>query len=61
MRKEIVVGYENRDLTAYYWDDVKEPKAVIQIIHGMQEHVKRYDEFAQTMLSIFPKAVFCTK
>ena len=49
MRKEIVVGYENRDLTAYYWDDVKEPKAVIQIIHGMQEHAKRYDEFAKVL------------
>ena len=29
------------------WDNVKSPKAVVQIIHGMQEHATRYDYFAQ--------------
>ena len=24
-----------------------QPKAVIQIVHGMSEHRKRYDDFAQ--------------
>ena len=47
MRKEIIVGFENKDLTAYFWDDVKNAKAVVQIIHGMQEHAKRYNDFAK--------------
>lgn len=51
MRKEIIVGFENKDLTAYYWDEVNNPKAVVQIIHGMQEHAKRYDEFAKFLNS----------
>ncbi len=46
MKKETIVGFENKDLVCYYWDEVKKPKAVVQIIHGMQEHAKRYDEFA---------------
>ncbi len=32
---------------AYYWDDVKEPVGVVQIIHGMAEHIQRYDFFAE--------------
>lgn len=27
-------------------EDVKEYKAVVQLVHGMQEHIGRYDEFA---------------
>lgn len=49
MRKEIIVGFENKDLTAYFWDDVKNAKAVVQIIHGMQEHAKRYDHVAKEL------------
>lgn len=29
------------------WDNVKKPVAVVQIIHGMDEHVGRYDRFAK--------------
>ena len=47
MKTEIIEGFENKDLTCYVWDDVKNPKAVIQIIHGMKEHAKRYDNFAK--------------
>ena len=32
---------------AYYWEDVKEPIGVVQIIHGMAEHIQRYDFFAE--------------
>lgn len=32
---------------AYFWDDVKEPIGVVQIIHGMAEHIQRYDFFAE--------------
>lgn len=51
MRKEIVVGYENKDLVGYFWDEVASPKAVVQIVHGMQEHAKRYDDFAKFLNS----------
>lgn len=47
MRKEIIEGFENRDLSCYFWDQVVKPKAVVQIIHGMKEHAKRYDNFAK--------------
>lgn len=47
MRKEVIIGFENKDLTCYFWDEVKKPKAVVQIIHGMQEHAKRYSNFAE--------------
>lgn len=32
---------------AYFWDEVKEPIGVVQIIHGMAEHIQRYDFFAE--------------
>lgn len=40
-------GYNNFELVGYVWDKVEEPKGVVQIIHGMQEHAKRYDNFAK--------------
>lgn len=32
---------------AYIWDEVKEPVGIVQIIHGMAEHIQRYDFFAE--------------
>ena len=29
------------------WDEVKKPIGVVQLIHGMDEHVRRYDRFAK--------------
>lgn len=42
-----------RDIDIYYriWDDVKEPLAYLQLIHGMVEHIGRYDEFARFLNS----------
>lgn len=47
MKEETIQGLNGYDLAAYLWDDVKEPKAVVQIIHGMQEHAQRYDCLAK--------------
>ena len=33
------------------WDDVENPKAVVQIFHGMAEHSERYDNFARYLNS----------
>ena len=38
---------EKHDLHTLLWQPAKiSPKAVLQISHGMTEHIKRYDEFA---------------
>ena len=39
-------GYENKELTCYVWQ-IDNPIAIVQIIHGMQEHATRYDDFAK--------------
>ncbi|KAB8131742.1 alpha/beta hydrolase [Gracilibacillus oryzae] len=28
------------------WNQVKSPRAIVQIVHGMAEHIERYDDFA---------------
>lgn len=40
-------GYNNLNLYCTKYDDVSKAKAVILVIHGMQEHSGRYAEFAQ--------------
>lgn len=43
-------GQENLDVHVYKWEDEKiEPKAVVQIAHGMSETAKRYEYFAQEL------------
>lgn len=38
-----------RDIDIFYriWDKVEKPKAIIQIFHGMVEHISRYHDFAK--------------
>ena len=47
MKNSRINGYENLQINSYIYDEVKDPKATIIIIHGMQEHAGRYDEFAK--------------
>ncbi len=54
MRKEFVVvdPYEN-ELHTYLWEtNSKNPKGVVQIIHGAAEYMERYDDFAKYLNSI---------
>ncbi|MBE5757421.1 MAG: alpha/beta hydrolase [Clostridiales bacterium] len=44
-------GYNNFELVGYIWDKVENPTGVVQIIHGMQEHAKRYTNFAKYLNS----------
>lgn len=46
-----IKGYNDFQLVGYLWDDVDNPKGVVQIIHGMQEHAKRYNDFAKYLNS----------
>ncbi|HUD39447.1 MAG TPA: alpha/beta hydrolase [Streptosporangiaceae bacterium] len=36
-------------IAAYRWDPVGEPKAAVQITHGMGEHAQRYDHVADAL------------
>ena len=38
---------KNQTITYYEWNDVQNPKGVIQIAHGMVEYAQRYDKIAQ--------------
>lgn len=49
MKKQVIKGYQDKELICYIWDNVDNPKAVIQIVHGMQEHALRYTEFAEQL------------
>jgi len=42
-----ILGFNDLELNTYIFEDVKQPKAVVVIVHGMQEHCLRYSEFAK--------------
>ena len=42
-------GYNGVQLPAVLWLPENEPKAILQITHGMTEHIGRYEAFAQKM------------
>ena len=44
-------GYKDFELSCYLWDKVDNPVGVVQIIHGMQEHARRYSDFAKHLNS----------
>lgn len=46
MKTEKFKSFDGTTLQCYVWDDVRNPKAVVQISHGMAEHARRYDDFA---------------
>ena len=39
-------SFDGTVLQCYVWEEVRNPKAVVQIAHGMAEHARRYDDFA---------------
>ena len=51
MKSIKIQGYQNFELACYLWDKVEKPTGVVQIIHGMQEHAKRYNDFAKYLNS----------
>lgn len=53
MHKEILefYGHNNIPLPAVLWLPDSVPEGVIQITHGMTEHMGRYEEFAEKMTS----------
>lgn len=49
MSKELrwLESHDGKRIAYYVWNEVKKPKGMVQIIHGMAEHVARYEEFAK--------------
>jgi len=45
MEQSTFLSADNKtDVVYYIFDDVKQPKAILQISHGMQEHILRYGD-----------------
>jgi alpha-beta hydrolase superfamily lysophospholipase len=40
---------DDSQIAAYRWDPAGEPRAAVQITHGMGEHARRYDHLAQAL------------
>ena len=40
-------SFDKTIIQCYLWDEVKTPKGIVQIVHGMAEHARRYDDFAK--------------
>ncbi len=47
MKTGFLESFDGRKIWVYVWDNVKEPKGIVQIFHGMAEHAGRYEEFAK--------------
>ncbi len=48
MEKILLKSVTGKDLQVYVWP-VDAPKAVVQLVHGMAEHMGRYDRLAQAL------------
>ena len=47
MKQHIFIADDGKRIVCSVWDNVKKPIGVVQIIHGMDEDVQRYDSFAR--------------
>ena len=49
MKRETFTAHDGKTISYAVWDEVQSPKAILQIVHGMVEHIERYDDFASFM------------
>lgn len=49
MKSLKIKSFDNFELNASLWDNVKNPTGVIQLVHGMSEYSGYYDEFANAL------------
>lgn len=47
MKNEKFQSFDGTTIQCYVWGDVNKPKGVVQIAHGMAEHARRYNDFAE--------------
>ncbi len=45
------IFYENRPINYQIWESEGAPRGLLQLSHGMAEHIRRYDGFARFMAS----------
>lgn len=46
METQVFTSYDGKKLFCSVWDKVEKPIGIVQILHGMAEHSRRYDDFA---------------
>ena len=46
MKRETFTAHDGKTISYAVWDEVQSPKAILHIVHGMVEHIERYDDFA---------------
>ena len=49
MERKTFAAADGKEISYAVFADVKQPKAVLQIVHGMVEHIGRYSDFARFM------------
>jgi alpha-beta hydrolase superfamily lysophospholipase len=49
MREIEFISYDGKKLVCALWDEVEQPKGVVQLVHGMTSHMERFDEFAREL------------
>lgn len=49
MKELNIVSFDSTPIHCYIWDDVENPKGVVQVSHGMCEHGGRYGELAEKL------------
>jgi len=47
MKREIFKSFDGAEINIAVWDGAAAPIGVVQIVHGMAEHIARYDGFAK--------------
>ena len=47
MKTDFYESFDKEKLFIYVWDNVENPKGIVQIFHGMAEHAGRYEPFAK--------------
>lgn len=49
MKEFTFISFDKKELNCTIWEDVKDAKGVIQVLHGMTSYGKRYQDFAKTL------------
>ena len=51
MKSYFIKSHDGKKIFIGVWDEVENPKAVIQMVHGMGEHIGRYENVANYLNS----------
>ncbi|WP_042222563.1 alpha/beta hydrolase [Oceanobacillus manasiensis] len=53
IQEDWILGTDNTEIYLKKWyDPNQQPRAIIQLAHGMVEHINRYDEFAEQLVEM---------